>query len=157
MSEGELADPAWLNDVGGTVDLFGGQPDNEPGILALRDGRVSFSTTDGKIIDERIENALLVEYTLNVFVLFGFADPGSAPEEVRVYKFGFAADGARDVPPELLDRFGISPPAGYASKSGLDSAKKTFKARKVGKRWKNEIPPRRAQREETAETTSAQP
>lgn len=155
MLHSELADAAWLSDVGGKVDLGEGRPDNEPGVLALRNGRVSFSTADGTIMDESIENVLLVEYTLNVFVLFGFADPGSAPEEVRIYKFGFAADGARDVPGELLDRFGISPPAGSASKSGLDSARKTFKARKVGKRWKNEIPPKRPERDETAAKASA--
>lgn len=155
MSESELADAAWLNDVGGRVELFGGKPDNEPGVLALRNGHVSFVTADGMIIDESIENVLLVEYTLNVFVLFGFADPGSAPEDVRVYKFAFAADSARDVAPGLLERYGIGPSAGAASKPGLDSAKKTFKARKVGKRWKHEIPPKRSQREETAETAPA--
>jgi len=150
MPESELADAAWLSDVGGRVELFGGQPDNEPGVLALKNGHLSFITADGTIVDEPIENVLLVDYTLNVFVLFGFADPGSAPEDVRVYKFGFAGS-ARDVPPDLLEQYGIGPSAGSAAKPGLDNFKKTFKARKVGKRWKSEIPPKRSQRDETAE------
>ena len=154
MPESELADAAWLNDVGGRVELFGGQPDNEPGVLALKNGHLSFITADGTIIDEPIENVLLVDYTLNVFVMFGFADPGSAPEDVRVYKFGFGATRARDVPPDLLEQYGIGPSAGSASKPGLDSAKQTFRARKVGKRWKNEIPPERSQPEPDSQPAS---
>ena len=142
MPESELADAAWLTEVGGVVDLFGGQPDEEPGVLALKNGHLSFITAAGTIIEELIENVLLVDYTLNIIVRFGFADPGSAPEDVRLYDFSFAADSARDVPPDLLEQYGIGPSAGSASKPGLDSAKKTFKARKVGKRWKSEVPER---------------